>query len=175
MTELTDRENAELTEKPPVESRGLLRFIKTVAAFMGSGFICWLIDYGLLNGLNALFAYLALKHGGVFLFPQLDTKLAAIVIARTVSSIVNYVLNRRVVFRSGNKASILLYFLTVAALLGLNYGLIVLLTGWSIPLWIAQIIAQIIVYPISFFFQKLVVFGRKKHEKQTENSTDNTD
>ena len=152
----------EVQEKPSVKNRGLLKFIKTVAAFMGSGFVCWLIDYALLNGLNALFTAVASSHGGVFLFAGLDTKLAAIVIARTVSSLVNYFLNRRVVFRSGNKVSMLLYFLTVIALLGMNYGLIVLLTGWGISLWIAQIIAQVVVYPISFFFQKKVVFGLTK-------------
>lgn len=142
---------------------------------MGSGFVCWLIDYFLLLGLNALFGLYASRHGGVFLFPWLDTKLAAIVIARTVSSLVNYFLNRRVVFRSGNKLSMLLYFLTVITLLGMNYGLIALLTGWSVPLWIAQIIAQVILYPISFFFQKKVVFGKIKHEKQAESNTDSAD
>ena len=172
---MEELEKADLNENLPRKKKGFIGFVKTVAAFMGSGFICWLIDYGLLNGLNALFGLYASRHGGVFLFSGFDTKLAAIIIARTVSSTVNYFLNRRVVFRSGNKVSMLLYFLTVVALLGLNYGLIVLLTGWEIPLWIAQIIAQIIVYPISFFFQKLVVFGQKKHEKRTESNIDGTD
>ena len=151
----------------PKNKGRFLRLIKTLASFIGSSVICWLVDYFLLLGLNALFTLYAEKHGGTFLIPDLDTKLAAIVIARIASSTLNYLLNRRVVFRDGSRISVVLYFTTVAVLLGLNYALLALFTLWGIPLWLAQILAQAMIYPVSFLLQKKVVFRNWKNEKRS--------
>ena len=82
-------------------------------------------------------------------------------IARVVSSALNYALNRRVVFRSGNRLSILLYYLTAAFILGLNYLLLKLMELANIPLWIAEIIAQVVLYPLSFVLQRKIVFHER--------------
>lgn len=139
-----------------------LRVYRTIFSFVGSGIISWVVDYTLLLVLHALFRMRVERTGEMFLIPDLDPKLPAVVIARIVSSTVNYFLNRRVVFRSGNKLSFLLYVVTVAVLLLLNYLLLDLMTRAGIPLWIAQIMAQIIIYPMSFFLQRKFVFRNKK-------------
>ncbi|MBO4384638.1 MAG: GtrA family protein [Clostridia bacterium] len=138
------------------------RVYKTVFSFVGSGIISWVVDYTLLLGLHALFKHHVERTGEMFLIPDLDPKLPAVVIARIVSSTVNYFLNRRVVFQSGNKLSFILYVITVAVLLALNYLLLDLMTRAGIPLWLAQIMAQIIIYPMSFFLQRKFVFRNKK-------------
>ena len=138
------------------EKKSFGAFVKTAAKFVGSGLVSWLVDYFALLGLHALFV----KDPPL----GLDPKLTAIVIARIMSSLVNYFLNRRAVFRDGNRLSILLYYATVAVLLGANWLLLRLFTGLGIPLWLAQIIAQVLIYPVSFIIQKKVVFRKKKEE-----------
>lgn len=137
------------------------RICKTVFSFLGSSVISWVVDYTLLLGLNALFKLHIERTGELFTIKDPDPKLPAVVIARIVSSTVNYFLNRRVVFKSGNRLSMLLYFVTVAVLLAFNYLLLDLMTRAGIPLWIAQIMAQIIIYPMSFFLQRKFVFRNK--------------
>lgn len=139
-----------------------LRICKTVLSFLGSSVTSWVIDYVLLLGLNELFRAHIERTGELFTIKDADPKLPAVVIARIVSSTVNYLLNRRVVFKSGSRLSVLLYFITVGALLALNYLLLDLMTRAGIPLWIAQIMAQIIIYPLSFFLQRKFVFRNKK-------------
>lgn len=154
-----DESAAGKEKKKPKGFKGLLL---TFVSFVGSGFVSWLVDYFSLLGLNALFTAYVEKYGAMPLIPDLDPKLPAIVIARVLSSTVNYFLNRRVVFRGGSRVSMLLYFATVVVLLGANYLLLKLFTGWGIPLWIAQLCAQVIIYPASFLLQKKVVFREWK-------------
>ncbi len=142
--------------------RDSFRIYKTIFSFIGSSILCFLIDYILLLGLTALFAYLT-GGEGIRLFGMiLEPKLPAIIIARAVSSFVNYILNHRVVFKSGGKGSVIRYYITVIALLVLNYALLRVMTAAGIPLALAQILAQCIIYPLSFVFQRKFVFIEKK-------------
>ena len=91
---------------------------------------------------------------------MLEPKLPALVIARIVSSLLNYVLNRKVVFGSGSKSSILKYYIVAAVVLAANYGLLSLFT-MVMPTWVAQILDQAILYPINFVIQRKFVFREK--------------
>ncbi len=142
--------------------RDSFRIYKTILGFIGSSILCWLIDYVLLLVLTEAFSA-GTGGAGLRVFGLvLEPKLPAIIIARVVSSIVNYMLNHRVVFKSGGKASIFRYYLTVAALLIINYALLQLMTAAHIPLAAAQILAQFIIYPLSFIIQRKFVFNEKK-------------
>lgn len=140
------------------------RIYKTIFSFMGSSIVSWVIDYVLLLVLNALFVRITGGAGFNLFGRRIDTKLPAIVIARIVSSSVNYTLNRRIVFRSGNKRSVPMYFITAAIMLALNYALIAVMTEAGIPLWIAQILAQLIIYPLNFVIQRKFVFKEKEQD-----------
>ncbi|MCR5689980.1 MAG: glycosyltransferase family 2 protein, partial [Clostridiales bacterium] len=87
------------------------RIYKTIFKFIGSSLISWLVDYVLLLVLNIVFTRLFGNNPPMLLTRPLDPTLPALIIARTVSSTVNYFINRKVVFDSGNKLSYLLYLL----------------------------------------------------------------
>ena len=141
------------------------RIYKTIFSFMGASLISWVVDYVLLLVLNAIFS--AITHGAGFTVfgRSVDTKLPAIIGARVVSSVVNYTLNRKVVFKSGNKLSMLLYFITAIVVLGVNYLLLKLFDKAGIPLWLSQILAQLIIYPLNFVFQRKFVFKDENNQK----------
>ena len=73
----------------------------------------------------------------------------------------NYFLNQRLVFQTESKGSVLRYYILVAALFVLNYGLLQLMGKIGIALWLAQIIAQLVIYPLSFVIQRKFVFCEK--------------
>lgn len=138
------------------------RIYKTIFSFIGSSLISWLVDYVLLLFLAWLIGRLT-GGAGLRLFGMtLEPKLPALVIARVCSSILNYSLNRHVVFKSGTKRSVPLYFLTAAVMLAFNYFLISVMTKANLPLWLAQIFAQLIIYPINFVLQRKFVFSQSK-------------
>lgn len=135
------------------------RIYKTIFSFMAASFVSWVVDYVLLLTLNSIF----LKSGAgasYMLGLKIDTELSALVLARLVSSFCNYVLNRKVVFKSKNNASLLRYYITVAALLALNYGLLRVFQ-LILPLWAAQLLSQALIYPINFILQRRFVFPVK--------------
>lgn len=49
----------------------------------------------------------------------------------------------------------------------LNYGLLQLMGKIGIALWLAQIIAQLVIYPLSFVIQRKFVFARKIPQHKT--------
>ena len=95
-----------------------------------------------------------------------DTKLIALVIGRFVGSTCNFLLNRKVVFKSTGWFCMLKYFALVIGLLAANYLLIRLLTGENgIPLWLAQPIVQTVLYPLNFLLQRKWVFAQPRAGK----------
>lgn len=132
------------------------RIYKTIFEFIASSFISWIVDYVLLLVLSSLFV----RNFNLLGYYAIQPKLLALIIARIVSSFVNYVLNRKVVFESTSKNSIWKYYILVAVMLAFNYGLLMYLTmAIEMPTWIAQIIAQLIIYPINFVLQRKFVFN----------------
>ena len=73
----------------------------------------------------------------------------------------NYFLNQRLVFQTKSKGSVLRYYILVVVLFALNYGLLQLMGKIGIALWLAQIIAQLVIYPLSFVIQRKYVFCEK--------------
>lgn len=137
------------------------RIYRTIFAFIASSLISWLMDYVLLLVLTKLFSGSA-PDGFVHLFGlALEPKLPALIIARVISSFINYLLNRNMVFSSKAKGSVWKYYILAAVMLGADYGLLYLLNP-LMPLAIAQILAQLIIYPINFVLQRKFVFNGKK-------------
>ncbi|MBR5948847.1 MAG: bifunctional glycosyltransferase family 2/GtrA family protein [Clostridia bacterium] len=137
------------------------RIYKSIFAFIGSSFFCWILDYVLLLVLTGLFSSITGGAGFVLFGRTVEPKLPALVIARTVSSIVNYYLNRELVFASKANGSLVRYFALVVVMLAVNYLLLNLLTGSGIPIAIAQILAQIIIYPVNYVIQRRYVFNER--------------
>ncbi|MBQ4446736.1 MAG: bifunctional glycosyltransferase family 2/GtrA family protein [Clostridia bacterium] len=139
---------------------------KMIFVFMLSSFSCFVIDYSLLLILAGVFKSLrsavetAPGEFGLPMFGRLvDTHLIALIIARTVSSFVNFLLNRKVVFKTGSKAAIVRFYVVIVGLLLANYGLLALVVRDNrLPLWIAQLVVQAVLYPFSFILQRKFVF-----------------
>lgn len=83
--------------------------------------------------------------------------LYSVVLARVLSSVLNYCLNREVVFEDCSKRSVLRYYLVAAGILAANYGLLALLEN-LMPLAIAKLIVEAVLYPASFLLQRKYVF-----------------
>jgi putative flippase GtrA len=84
--------------------------------------------------------------------------------ARAVSSTVNFVVNRRVVF-SGGQASLVSaarrYWTLVATLAVLNYLVLAALTGAGLPLLAAKVATEALLFAVSFLTQHRFVFGSR--------------
>lgn len=149
------------------------RIYKMILVFMLSSFSCFIIDYTLLLVLAAAFKALPAAYESspgetrlpIFGF-GVDTHLLALIIARAVSSLCNYLLNRKVVFKSKSRSSIIRYYMVILFLLALNYGLLALVSsGNGLPLWIAQLVVQACIYPLSFLLQRKFVFPTGERSK----------
>jgi len=149
---------------------------KMICIFMLSSFSSFLVDYSLLLILAAVFKGLPSAVEtvpGEFRLPifgmNVDTHLLALIIARAVSSYVNYVLNRKIVFKSKSRSSIFRYYIVIITLLAANYLLLSLVsTANGLPLWLAQLVVQAVLYPFSFILQRKFVFPTKEQPKESE-------
>lgn len=139
------------------------RIYKMIFAFMASSFVSWLVDYVLLLILSRLFTSVSDSSGHLIVAGlALGPKLPALIIARIISSFINYILNRKVVFEANSRGSMVKYYILAVFVLAANYGLLALFTSvLSLDTWLAQIIAQIILYPINFVLQRKYVFKEK--------------
>ena len=54
------------------------------------------------------------------------------------------------------------YALVAGTVLLLNWGFIELFTRIGVPVWLANILAQTICYPLSFLMQRIFVFKKRK-------------
>ena len=139
---------------------------KMIFLFMLSSFSCFLIDYSLLLILASVFKSLpqAVETApGMFALPvfglMADTHLVALIIARAVSSFVNFLLNMRVVFKTSNRTALIRFYTVIIGMLIANYGLLALVAdSKGMPLWIAQLVVQAVLYPFSFILQRKFVF-----------------
>ncbi len=136
------------------------RIYKMIFGFVASSFISWVVDYVLLLVLTGVFGHFSV-NGTFSLFGlALEPKLPALIIARIVSSVLNYILNCKVVFESESMGSVWKYYVLAAIMLAFNYVLLQIMT-LVMPMWIAQILAQLIIYPINFICQRKFVFKEK--------------
>jgi putative flippase GtrA len=93
-----------------------------------------------------------------------DSLLLAVVGARVLSSSVNFLANRRLVFAEGRhrplSAAALRYFTLVVALLAANYAGIFLLTDAGVPEVAAKVFTEAALFITSFTVQKRFLSGR---------------
>ncbi|GAB5077626.1 GtrA family protein [Arthrobacter sp. AD-310] len=104
----------------------------------------------------------------------IDSLLLAVLGARAVSSAVNFLVNRHLVFKHGKqrpaKATGVRYFSLVAVLLGANFGLIRALEAVSVPALPAKILAEITLLAVSFAVQQRYLFTAHKARNRAEST-----
>lgn len=149
---------------------------KMIFKFMLMSFVSFLLDYFTVLASSEILASLPAAveiAKDEYLMPifdrMVDTHLIALVLGRLVGSTVNFLLNRNLVFKTGDKLAPVRYFIVVALLVAANYGLITLIVGGDngVPLWIGQLISQAVLYPVSFMLQRIFVFPNKNKKKKT--------
>lgn len=135
--------------------RHILRSLRSFAAFAASSIACFLLDNGLFTLLNAA-VLRSVADGG--------RELASTLGARVVSSVVNFLLNRNLVFRSRSAAgrSAGRYFLLAAVQCGasalLVYLINALLGGSNVMETAIKIPVDALLFLASYFIQKRWVF-----------------
>lgn len=127
--------------------------------FVLSSFSCFLIDYAVYAGLLLLTSRLTDAD-------ELQSFISVIG-ARIVSCTCNYFFNRYLVFRvKDTHQSFLKYFLLTASILGLQSGLTAGAVALGMNKWIIYIPVQLVVYPLSYILQHLVVFRGSRPESR---------
>ena len=127
------------------------RIYKMILMFVSSSLLSFLFEYVLF-----LFLSWLTKSWAVSL-------IFSTAVSRILSSVLNYWLNKRMVFETDNKTSFLRYVVLAVFIFGIHYGLLYLFTMLcGVPKWLAYIIVQLIVYPMSFVLQRKFVFVKDK-------------
>ena len=95
--------------------------------------------------------------------------LISTVIARVCSSIVNYTINKKAVFRGGGKESMHRYYIMWLCQMGASYGLVYLfvdLTGVTgVMKTVIKMAVDVMLFFIGYFVQKNWVFADKKNKQ----------
>ncbi len=126
-----------------------IRIYRLMFKFIASSSIAALLDLGIFYLLTRL-------------VPQ--SLLAAVIIARVVSSLVNFWINHKIVFkrRGSHKQALWRYYLVATMIMLMSYGMIKLLNGvFGLPLIIAKIIGDGLLYAVSFYAQREFVYRTK--------------
>ena len=131
------------------------RIYKMILMFVSSSLLSFLIEY-------IIFLFLIWLTRG---WAQASSIFFSTAVSRVLSSIFNYLYNKRLVFEAANKTSFLRYVVLAVFIFGVHFGLLYLFTAiCGVPKWIAYIIVQLIVYPMSFVLQRKYVFVKDKKE-----------
>ena len=123
------------------------RIYKMILLFAASSLLAAAVDYVLVLSLSALFA------------KQAQGLLWSVVLARVISSFLNYMLNRKLVFEDCSRRSVFRYYLVAAGIMAANYGLLSLISG-VMPLALAKLLVELALYPLSLYLQRRFVFAR---------------
>ena len=124
------------------------KLVRQLIAFLGSSAITATIDL-------AIFTILNLIYPGLLM--------VAVVTARAVSSTVNYLINRKVVFKTdGGIRSIVRYYTLVCVMVILSYLIIRLLGRIHIPALPAKILGDAILLTFNYHVQRHLIFRGKK-------------
>lgn len=95
-------------------------------------------------------------------YPAVGT-LFSTIIARTLSSIVNYLLNFKLVFKGNDKKAIVRYYVLWGSIMGASFGLIHLFAnvlGFNVIL--VKLVADLVLSAFSYYIQTVWVFPHKK-------------
>lgn len=138
-------DNASSHFRPVVDSA---RIYAPLLRFMLASFAAFLVDTVALLVLHGLTGSL----------------LGAVLGARAVSSTVNFVTNRRLVFEAGREKPVtsaaLQYYAVVGLLLAANYALLLALTSAGLALLPAKVLTEAVLFVASYELQRRVVFAR---------------
>jgi putative flippase GtrA len=88
--------------------------------------------------------------------------------ARAASSVFNFMLNRRLVFKSSGRAApeAARYFTLAGAILVANYGLLYILNIiLGINIVVAKLVTELLLYAASYRIQRNIVFREERHTK----------
>ena len=128
--------------------RDSVRIYRLLLKFIASSLISTAVDYLIFALMNILFP---------------SQLLGSVAVARAVSSVINYSINKNVVFKrkcSARKALIRYYILAGFIMLA-NYGIILLLNRvLNLNLYLAKVIADIVLYTVSFYAQREFVYKK---------------
>lgn len=130
--------NASSHFRPIIDS---WRIYRPLLAFAGASLAGFAVDFLVLLAMMSLTGQLLLS----------------VVVARLLSATINYQLNRRAVFRDGNRSSTLRYAGLAAGLLVANYLLIAALDA-VMPLALAKLLTEVSLFGVSFTLQRAFVF-----------------
>lgn len=133
------------------------RIYKEIIRFSCSSLLSFLIDYGMFSIWNVIFGAL-----GVHQVVAMSNLLA-----RFISSICNYTMNKRYVFKDKEsvRSSAVKYFSLVVTILAMNTLLLMILVHTIIPNpYVAKIIVEFIMFIVSYYMQKHFVFHNNRKE-----------
>lgn len=139
------------------------KIYKEILKFSASSFVSFLIDYAMYGILIVLTAATGLSHGLIISNTG----------ARLVSSLINYSINRKFVFKSDKNIpkSALQYFMLVAVILiGNTIVLSTLVNTMGIGSMPAKLITEVIFFFISWTVQKYLIFYSGESEESPEQS-----
>lgn len=135
--------------------RDAWRIYKMILFFVASSLVAMLLDYVLVLLLSSV----------TMGIPQ--SLLISVVGARVLSSLSNYFMNCKLVFEHRSRSSIIRYYLLVAGILALNYGMMVVVTR-IMPLPVGKLLVELLLYPLSFYMQRKYVFPPESEEYSAE-------
>lgn len=137
-----------INNKSALQANPIKEFIKSkkdFIKFVSSSFSSYLVDYG-------LYTLLVLITGSL---------VASNVTARIVSSIMNYLVNRRFVFHENEdmlKSAVKYFALALLILCGNTLVLNLLVKGFGIDRMIAKIMTDLLFFIVNWTAQKIMVF-----------------
>ncbi len=140
--------------------RDSIRIYSLIIKYLFSAVAALVIDLGVFSFIN---------FTGIFAFMGAAHTVMPFVIARVVSSACNYMMNAKVVFKDKmNRTTLIKYYILAVLQLAVGAGSVALIS-WGLGLadhkWLetlANLVVQMIIYPISFRIQHKWVFNSKK-------------
>ena len=139
-----------------------VRIYALIIKYMLSSFVAGIVDYGIF----------ALMHIN---FP--NQLIGSVVTARVASSMVNFIINKHIVFRKKGAVAnaALRYYMLVIFIMMSSYGLIYLLSGpFGMNVFLSKIITDIFLSLISFVVQREFVYKPDSKYKVIGTSTSKT-
>lgn len=135
-----------------------LKIYMCIFKFIASSFIGFLVDYVMVLLMSGITSGLG---------PEKSIFISAFV-ARLISATVNFIINKKVVFKSngGWKTELGKYAMLAVCILAVNVMLLDLLTiGAGMPLALSKLIVEIALFTVSFIVQGKFVYRRQNKQK----------
>lgn len=150
--------------------RDSIRIYGLIIKYLLSAVAALIIDSFAFNVLNVTGWFAKIKIPGTAIV--IPGTVIPQIIARIISSLVNYFINAKVVFKdTANKSTLIKYYILAALQLAVGAGAVAIICHVSpIDHWLfdgaVHLLVQAIIYPISFRIQHKWVFNSKAAKKQ---------